>query len=193
RAELDHLLLVRGAGPLVEAGVGEGEHHLREEVVREARDLEALVGEHLLDPLRVGGVLRRAVGVEVVRTAPGRELDHLVAEPGRVVRHLLEWLVVEEHREQPDLHAPASLSRRGSKTYLIALPARRSAKTLSQASSATTLLTSGSSSTVRRSIIPSARRHERAVEAKPDVTVSSLRNTSSSGTVTGLPKTPIWT
>src|SRR5713226_348175 len=194
-AELDHLLLVGGARPLVEARVAEREHHLREEVVRERRDLEPLVGEHLLDPLRVGDVLRGLVRVEVIRAAPRSQLDHLVAEAGRVVGHLFERLVVEQHCEQPDLHAPPSFSapRRGSKTYLIAFPARRSSKTRSHASSGTTSLTSGSSSTRRSSTNASARRQERAVEAKPEVTTSSFWKTASSGTVTGFPKTPTWT
>ena len=102
--ELDHLLLVRGAGPLVQARVAERQHHLRGEVVGKGRDLQPLVGEHLLDALRVVDVLGCAIGVEVVRAAPGRELDHLVAESGRVVRHLLQRLVVEQNGEEPDLH-----------------------------------------------------------------------------------------
>ena len=103
-AELDHLLLVGGARPLVERRVAERQHHLREEVVRERGDLDAVAREHRLDVLGVLRIDRRAVGVEVVRAAPGRELEGLVAEVGGVLRDLLQRLVVEENREQSHLH-----------------------------------------------------------------------------------------
>ena len=78
-------------------------------------------------------------------------------------------------------------------TILIPLPARRSAKTRSHSESGTTSLTSGSSSIAFSSTSLIARRHERGVEAKPEVMTSSFWKSRSSGTSTSLPKTPIWT
>ena len=184
---LDHLDLVRRAGPLVERGVGEGQHHLRREVVREGRDDDPVPLEHLLDVARVARVLLRAVGVEVVRAAPGRQLEGLVAEPGGVRRDLLQRLVVEDDRQQPDLHAlspmssPSSgawlrpASSRGSNTTFTRLPARRSPNARSHASSGTTSLTSPSSATARERISPRARRQERGVDANPEVDHELLR------------------
>ena len=69
-------------------------------------------------------------------------------------------------------------------TCLTPLPARVSANASSQRSSGTAEDTRGSSATARESTSASARRQETLVEALPDVTVSSLKQTRTTGSET---------
>ena len=66
-----------------------------------------------LMPLAYCGSVGRAIGVEVVRAAPGCELERLVAEIGGVLRDLLKRFVVEENREQSHLHGARPSRDRG--------------------------------------------------------------------------------
>jgi mannonate dehydratase len=72
-------------------------------------------------------------------------------------------------------------------------PLRVAAKASAQSSSGKAPESSGSRSTRRSAISSSARFHEGGVDALPEVTVSSPKQTRSNGMETGLPASPIWT